>query len=277
MPAPTISQTLAAAARTLPGDTARLDAELLLAHLFGVQRGTLLLDYRDRSIDDAAYEVLLARRRAGEPVAYIIGTREFWSLPLAVSPSVLIPRADSETLIERACHLFAPGLAPRILDLGTGSGALLLAALTQWPRAWGLGVDRSSAALAVARANAAALGIPPRAAFVHGDWGTALAGGWDLVLANPPYVAIDASLATQVRDHEPSDALFAGVDGLDAYRALIPDLPRLLAPHGVALVEIGHDQARPVGQIARAHRLDFEVAPDLAGRDRALVLRRIPN
>lgn len=249
----------------------------MLAHLLGISREALLLGSSDRAIDPDRYEALIARRVAGEPVAYILGVREFWSLSLAVTPAVLIPRPDSETLIELARDLFAPGAAPRILDLGTGSGALLLAALTQWPRAWGLGVDRSAAALAIARSNAAALGLVPRTAFVRGDWGTALAGGWDLVLANPPYIACDAPLASQVRDYEPSVALFAGADGLGAYRALIPDLSRLLNLSGVALVEIGHDQARAVGEIAHARGLSSEVATDLAGHDRVQILRRTQN
>jgi len=231
-----------------------------------------LLECGNLEIDVAACAALVERRVRGEPIAYIIGQREFWSLDLCVTPDVLIPRPDSETLIEAAIAAIPPDAAPRILDLGTGSGALLLAALVEWPRARGVGVDRSPAALDVAVRNAAGTGLSGRAAFVAGDWAGALVGQWDLILANPPYVRDDAPLDPGVRDFEPAGALFAGADGLDAYRRIVPDLPRLLAPAGVAVVEIGHDQAAAVSALAHAAGLSARVRHDLAGRDRALIL-----
>ncbi len=250
----------------------RLDAEVLLAHLEGVDRMAMLMG-PSRDIDEAAYDALVARRAAGEPVAYITGGREFWSLDLAVTPDVLIPRPDSETLIETAKALLADRPPATILDLGTGSGALLLAALSIWPRARGLGVDRSAAALAVAAANALRLGFARRAAFAPGDWGQGLRERFDLILANPPYVEDDADLASDVRGHEPSGALFAGPEGLDAYRVLVPQLPGLLNRDGLAVVEIGSAQAAAVVEIARASGMQSAVRRDLAGLDRCLVMR----
>jgi release factor glutamine methyltransferase len=248
----------------------RLDAEVLLAHLLGLSRMALLLAL-DRDIDAAAFAALVDRRAAGEPVAYIIGHREFWSLDLTVTPDVLIPRPDSETLIEAAQRHFARRAPRAILDLGTGSGALLLAALDCWPGAFGVGVDRSEAASRVARGNAARLRLP--ATFVVGDWATALAARFDLVLANPPYVETGAELARDVRDHEPASALFAGADGLDDYRRLVPALPALLAPGGIAVLEIGATQDVAVSALAAAAGLGAQLHRDLAGRPRALVLR----
>jgi release factor glutamine methyltransferase len=265
-----IEAALRSAAARIGGETPRLDAEVLLAHSLGRERGWVLLN-RDAKIGAQAYEKLVLRRITGEPVAYITGEREFWSLRLKVTPAVLIPRPDSETLIEAA---LASGITPaRILDLGTGSGALLLAALSEWPGATGLGVDQSLAALAVAAENAALLGLGHRATFARGDWGQGLAARFDLILCNPPYVEADAPLSPEVRDHEPASALFAGPDGLDDYRRLIPQLPALLAPGGVAVVEIGHEQAAAVAALAGASGLACVVKQDLAGRDRCLVLR----
>lgn len=260
------------AAARIGGDTARLDAELLLAAHLGVARADLLLDpSRQRALDREVFDALVARRVAGEPIAYLTGKRAFWSLELSVTPAVLIPRPDSETLIEVALR-DAPN-ARRILDLGTGSGALLLAALIDRRHALGIGVDRSHAALAVARDNAANHGLTDRAAFVVGDWAATLTGPFDLILANPPYVRTDADLAPGLA-YEPPAALFAGADGLDAYRALIPDLSRLLPPDGFAVVEIGHDQAHSVRAMASQAGLSAAVIQDLAGRDRTLALRR---
>lgn len=260
---------VAQALRDAAAQIDRFDAEVLLAHLLGVDRGRLLLD-PDRQIDAAAFAALVARRAAHEPVAYITGAREFWSLDLVVTPAVLIPRPDSETLIEAA---LAAGITPRtILDLGTGSGALLLAALSEWPQATGLGVDASPAALAIAAQNAERLGLADRARFQPGDWGQGLATRFDLILCNPPYVETGADLAADVRDHEPASALFAGADGLDDYRRIVPQLPRLLTPGGIAILEIGHTQASAVSALATA--FDVEVHRDLAGRDRCIVLRQ---
>ncbi len=250
--------------------TPRLDAELLMAHALGIARDALLLG-ADRAAAPG-FDALVARRAAGEPVAYLVGARDFWDMTLRVSPAVLIPRPDSETLIEAAIAQFAgtPGPA-RILDLGTGSGALLLAALRVWPGASGVGIDRSTDALAVAAANADALGLARRAAMVEGGWaGTGAA--FDLILCNPPYVATTATLPRDVRDHEPASALFAGADGLDDYRILLPLLPAQLAPGGVACLEIGAEQADAVTALAARCGFAASVRRDLGGRDRCIVL-----
>lgn len=248
----------------------RLDAEVLLAHLLDTSRMALLLA-QDRDIDDAAFTALVDRRASGEPVAYITGRREFWSLDLTVTPDVLIPRPDSETLIEAALAAFGDFAPQSILDLGTGSGALLLAALDCWPDAFGVGIDRSESAARVAHDNAVRLGMP--ASFMVGDWATAVDARFDLVLANPPYVESHAELARDVRDHEPASALFAGDDGLDAYRVLVPALPALIADGGLALVEIGATQADAVAELAAQAGLAVQLHRDLAGNPRALALR----
>ncbi len=258
---------LLAAARRID----RFDAEVLLAHLLGTDRMSLLAG-PVREVDEAAYEALVGRRAGGEPVAYITGHREFWSLDLAVTPAVLIPRPDSETLIGAAKILRGDHAPATILDLGTGSGALLLAALTEWPRARGLGVDRSLAALAVAAGNAARLGLSGRAVFIESDWGAAVTGRFDLILCNPPYVEADAKLAADVRDFEPAAALFAGADGLDAYRVLVPQLAGLLNPRGGVVLEVGATQAGAVTALAAGFAVT--VRRDLAGHERCLVLTR---
>lgn len=250
----------------------RLDAEVLMASLLHVQRLALLMNL-DREVDGAAFAALVARRQAGEPVAYITGSREFWSLDLRVTPDVLVPRPDSETLIAAALETLPPGGAPRMLDLGTGSGALLLAALSEWPGGWGVAVDRSAAAVMVARGNAAALGLTARASFVQGDWAAAIAGDFDLVLCNPPYVAEGAATGPGVAAYEPHGALFAGPDGLDAYRVLAPQVARLLGARGIACVEIGSDQAETAGRLFGDAGLAAALRCDLAGRPRCLVLR----
>ena len=250
-------------------DTPRLDAELLLAHALGVTREQLLLGpYRD---PPEGYQPLLARRLAGEPLAYITGTRAFWTIDLEVGPGVLIPRPDSETLLDAAVTHFrgTPGPA-RILDLGTGPGTLLLAALDQWPNATGLGIDASDAALAFARRNAARLGLAGRATLSSGDWALGIDERFDLILCNPPYVATGAQLGPGVREHEPHEALFAGDDGLDDLRRLAVQLPPLLARGGLAAIEIGADQARSASALFTGVRTGL--AHDLAGRPRALLL-----
>lgn len=221
----------------------------------------------------AVFDALLARRRACEPVAYITGTKEFWSLPLLVTPATLIPRPDSETLIEAARAALAEAPPARILDLGTGSGALLLAALSIWPGASGLGIDCSADALAVARANAERLGLAPRAEFREGDWAEGLDDRFDLVLANPPYVAEGADLPPDVACFEPASALFAGSDGLADIGRIVPALPRLLGPRGIALVELDPAQVAAVTALAAGHGLEAAPCHDLAGRPRALLLR----
>ncbi|MBB3694058.1 peptide chain release factor N(5)-glutamine methyltransferase [Sphingomonas sp. BK580] len=260
-----------AAARFAFSDTARLDAELLLAHALGITRERLLLTLDDWTAPPG-FAALVERRARHEPVAYITGTRAFWTIELAVGPGALIPRPDSETLLEAALAHFADRPPARVLDLGTGPGTLLLAALAEWPGASGLGVDRSDAALEQARANAAALGFADRVAFRRGDWAAGTAERFDLVLANPPYVATGADLPDEVRDYEPAGALFAGDDGLDDYRVIAPQLPGLLAPGGVGCVEIGAEQGERAAALFRAAGLSVALRHDLAGRDRCLVV-----
>ena len=268
----------AAATRLAPvSDTARLDAELLMAHALGLTRSDMLL----RAMREPAPEgfaALIERRAGHEPVAYITGEAEFYGLTLAVTPATLIPRGDSETLIEAALeHVCEHGREQgRVVDLGTGSGALLLAMLANREGWEGVGIDASDNALAVATGNAAALGLAHRSTWYHRNWHTP---GWaedlgtfDLVLCNPPYVEVDAQLDPQVRDHEPASALFAGPEGLDDYRVLIPQLRVLLNPDGIAILEIGAKQAEAVGALAAASGFATALRRDLAGRPRALIL-----
>lgn len=254
-------------------DTPRLDAELLLAHALGTERERLLLD-PSGYIEPEGFAPLVERRLRHEPVAYILGYRDFWTIRLGVGPGVLIPRPDSETLIEAAVDHFAAEPPRWILDLGTGPGTLLLAALAQWPEANGLGIEASEAALDYARANAQALGLAGRAAFRAGDWASALEGRFDLILCNPPYIAETEQLMPDVAGYEPAGALFAGPDGLDDYRRIIPDLPRLLAPGGAAILEIGATQHISVASLAEAAGFAVECRRDLGNRDRALMLTR---
>jgi release factor glutamine methyltransferase len=274
----TIAEALREASASLAqtSDTARLDAEVLMANALEVSRSELLLRHLSESAP-TTFAALLDRRLAHEPVAYIVGEQPFFGLDLLVSADVLIPRGDSEVLVEQALALRPD--ARRVLDCGTGSGALLLAVLANLPGATGVGIDRSLAALAVAAANAARAGLGARAAMRSADWEQAgwmvgLDGPFDLVLTNPPYVETGAALAASVREHEPAGALFAGPEGLDAYRLLLPQLPALLAPGGLALVEIGARQADAVSAIAADAGLVAALHRDLAGRPRVLALVR---
>lgn len=253
-------------------DNPRLDARLLLACAAGLDQAVLLAD-PDRSLDPALYEALLARRAAREPLAYILGTQEFWSLPFLVSPAALIPRADSEAVVEAA--LDAHPAPRRVLDLGTGTGCLLLAVLHERQGAWGVGVDREPAAARLAAGNAAALRLAGRVAFLVGDWAAGVRGAFDLVLANPPYVAAGelAGLQPEVAAWEPRRALDGGADGLAAYRRLVGQMPALLAPGGSAVVEVGAGQAGPVAALARSAGLCVAAERmDLGGTVRALRL-----
>jgi release factor glutamine methyltransferase len=268
---------LIAAARTLApvGETARLDAEYLLAHTLGLERGTMLLRLRDLDAPEE-FVALVQRRQGHEPVAYILGYQHFWDLKLSVTPDVLIPRSDSETLIEAARDYFGAEQPSAVLDLGTGSGALLLAALSLFPHAKGIGVDASPAALAVAQQNAADMAFGARAEFRLASWRDAgwsdALGQYDLILCNPPYVETAAMLARQVSEHEPHAALFAGIDGLDDYRILIPQIPALLAPGGLALFELGMGQDAAVSNLAGSVGLQCTLHRDLAGICRALAM-----
>ncbi|WP_086606991.1 peptide chain release factor N(5)-glutamine methyltransferase [Erythrobacter donghaensis] len=270
-----VGEAIRAAAERLAAtsDTARLDAEVLMAQALGLTRSDMLL----KAMRDPAPEgfaALVERRAAQEPVAYITGAAEFYGLTLKVTPATLIPRGDSETLVVAA--LEHAGEAGRAIDLGTGSGALLLALLAERPGWRGVGIDASQEALAVASGNAAALGLAARSEWLHRDWHTA---GWaddlgtfDLVLCNPPYVEADAALDAQVRDYEPASALFAGPEGLDDYRVLIPQLRALMNAQALAILEIGASQAATVTALAEAAGFSVTLRRDLAQRPRALVL-----
>ena len=272
-----LSARLAAAAIEQP----HREARLLLAFSLGCRTEDLLLrDHVTQAEADSAQN-LVARRAAHEPFAYITGCASFWSMDFAVSPATLIPRADSETLIEAALAQFPQRDQPRrILDLGTGTGALLLAALREFPNATGLGIDRIEAAAQLARRNAEALGFAPRAQFIVADWtaplGQRLDASFDLILANPPYIpsADLAGLMPDVADYEPNSALDGGPDGLDAYRAILATLPAHLTAHGAAILEFGIGQADSLTALANRSGFTSQIRPDLAGIPRALILTR---
>jgi release factor glutamine methyltransferase len=268
----------AAAALEATSDTARLDAEFLMAHAMRKSRSELLLRHMSDT-PPVAFVDFVKRRLAHEPVAYITGRQDFYGIELSVSPDTLIPRGDSETLVTAA--LAARPEAQHVLDCGTGSGALLVAMLVSLPGAQGIGIDRSGKALNIADANVGALGLSHRARLIESDWARP---GWekglrgqrfDLILANPPYVEDAADLAPSVRDHEPHGALFAGPEGLDAYRILIPQLPGLLTATGIAIIEIGFTQAEAVSAIAAEAGFAAKLHHDLGGRPRALELSRL--
>ena len=257
-------------------ESPRLEARLLLAQATGMTP-EMLLGEPDCVAATSGYEKLLLRREAHEPLALILGHREFWSMEFAVSDATLVPRPDSEALIEAARGAFPDGAHPpqRIVDLGTGTGCLLLAALAEFPTAFGVGLDISPAAVFLARRNAGMLGFGNRTAFVVADWARGVAGRFDLVIANPPYVATAEipNLMPEVALFEPRGALDGGIDGLDAYRVLVPALPALLAAAGVAVFEIGSGQAAAVATLAVGANLTTSLSLDLAGTPRAIVLR----
>ncbi len=261
-------------------DTPRLDARVLLAFVLGVSPSELLLGSSAlcRSITAdvlARFDALVARRAAREPLAYITGEKEFWSLTFAVGPGVLIPRPETELMIELVQKLRPDRDAPlRALDLGTGSGCILLTFLSLYPLARGTGVDISDKALKWARRNARTHGLAARAAFRPGNWAEGIEGPFDIVFANPPYIdGPDMEiLAPEVGGHEPHQALKGGADGLDAYRLLAPQIATLLAPGGHALVEFGMGQSEAVAALFSCAGLEIcRIAPDLAGIPRNLV------
>ena len=269
-----IARALADAARQLSetSDTARLDAELLMAEALYIDRDKLILAPPDRAIPKRFW-TMVKRRTKGEPIAYITGRRAFWNIDLHVGPGVLVPRPDSEVLIASAIeHFDGTGGPARILDLGTGPGTLLLAAIDIWPRATGVGTDLSRQAMAYASANARRLGFEKRVKLKLGDWAQGIEESFDLILCNPPYVAEGAQLGPGVREYEPDEALFAGESGLEAYRALAPQLSRLLNKGGLAAVEIGHDQTSAVTALLQRDGLRAKVVNDLAERPRAVLL-----
>jgi release factor glutamine methyltransferase len=269
-------------------DSADLDARILACAVLGLDlTGLIAAAARILNRDEAARLEGFARRRiAGEPTARIIGLKEFWGLPLRLSPATLVPRPDTETVVEAALETLRAESSRRdctlrIADLGTGSGAILLALLSELPDAFGVGTDISVPALRTARDNARQLGFMARAAFVACDYAVALSGPFDLIVSNPPYVrsAQIASLDAEVRDHDPHRALDGGVDGLDAYRLIAPQASRLLAPGGALVMEVGHGQSGDVQGLLAAAGLTPAGPPksDLAGIRRAVTGRFLPR
>ncbi len=271
-----VTRALAEAARQLSetSDTPRLDAELLMAESLHIDRDRLILNPPERE-PPKRFWAMVRRRMKGEPIAYITGRRAFWNIELHVGPGVLIPRPDSEVLISSAIeHFEGTGGPRRILDLGTGPGTLLLAALDLWPEATGTGIDSSRRALSYASANARRLGFEKRTRLRIGDWADGIDETFDLILCNPPYVTEQEELGPGVAEHEPGEALFAGPEGLDSIRRIAPEIPRLLAPGGLAAVEIGASQGKAALALLRRGGLVASIVKDLGGRDRAVVLTR---
>ena len=255
-------------------DDARREARIILAASLDTDAaGLLSVDH----VPAAAFEDMIARRERREPLAYILGRREFWGLDFEVSPATLIPRADSETLIEAALAALPDKSAVQsVLDLGTGTGCLLLAALSEYTAAFGIGIDIAPEAAALASRNAVKLGLSGRAAFIAGSWADALGGRFDLILSNPPYIPGRdiAALMAEVADFEPRLALDGGADGLDAYRLIIAALPWLLAANGVAVLELGVGQDHTVAILAESAGFAAILRKDLAGLPRAIALTR---
>ncbi len=252
------------AARRIGGRTAALDARLLVAHALGEDADRLsTMDARVLTPREAtAIDALVARRVAGEPVARIVGEKEFWSLPFRVSPAVLVPRPDTETLVAAVLARASRDEPVTILDIGTGSGAILLALLSELPRATGTGTDISEGALRVARENAARFGLDERCQFVATNWAEGLVGRYRFIVSNPPYIesAVIAALEPEVRDHDPRGALDGGPDGLDGHRAVIDSMRRLLAPEGRGFVEIGAGQDALFAAVAGRRGIPNEAA-----------------
>lgn len=269
-----VTRALAEATRQLSetSDTPRLDAELLMAEALHIDRDRLILNPPGRE-PPKRFQTMVKRRLKGEPIAYITGRRAFWNIELHVGPGVLIPRPDSEVLIASALEHFEGTAGPkRILDLGTGPGTLLLAALDLWADATGVGVDSSRKALSYATANARRLEFEKRARFRIGDWASGIDEQFDLILCNPPYVAADDMLGPGVAEHEPHEALFAGPEGLESIGRVATEIPRLLAPGGLAAVEIGAAQGEAATALLETERLGARIARDFGGRDRAVLL-----
>ncbi|MBD2747634.1 peptide chain release factor N(5)-glutamine methyltransferase [Microvirga sp. BT688] len=262
-------------------ETAALDARLLLLEALGIS-ATDLITWPDTSLTSEQVDTLAAftnRRLAHEPVARIVGEREFWGLPFRLSPETLVPRPDTETLVETALDLLPDRQAPlKVVDFGTGSGCILVALLHELPNAAGLGVDLSFGALVTARANARDNQVGNRCHFALSRWADAISGRFDLIVSNPPYIAsgVIPGLDEEVREHDPRLALDGGPDGLEPYRVLLAEAERLLAPGGLLAVEIGYDQAEALSSLAKLHDLEIlRIAHDLSGNPRCIAMRRL--
>jgi release factor glutamine methyltransferase len=280
-------RTLTARLKSAGIDSAELDARMFAGAALHLDlTGLITATRRIVTQDEAAsLENFMQRRLAGEPVARILGVKEFWGLPLQLSPATLIPRPDTETVVELALEMergeHGTNRSPRIADIGTGSGAILLALLSEWPNATGVGTDISLEALRTASRNAAHLGFAARAAFVACNYAAALSGEFDLIVSNPPYIrsAEITELGREVRNFDPFAALDGGADGLDAYRELIPQAARLLTPGAALIVEAGCGQSGPIAELLAASGLTSEGPPkaDLAGIPRAVAGRKPPR
>lgn len=281
---PTIGDEIAAAVPRLEAagvEQARRDARILMAHVLGTD-GVVVLGHPERQVSAEQrkrFQSFVARRVAREPVSRIVGQREFWGLPMRLSPATLDPRPDSETLVEAVLAELDDRCAPfRMLDLGTGTGCLLLALLSELPQATGLGLDRSAEAVGTASQNAAALGLSDRGLFRCGDWADGVADGFEIVVSNPPYVRdgdVD-HLAPEVARHDPRAALAGGPDGLAAYRTVLPVIADALTSAGIAAIELGTGQAEAVEEIALAAGLaPLRRVRDLSGIERCLLLRQV--
>ena len=266
--------------------SAELDARLLVGHALGLDLTGMIGAANRRLTPEEAHRLaeFAERRLAGEPVARILGVKEFWGLSLQLSPATLVPRPDTETVVEFAIDIWRSehGGRPRsIVDIGTGSGAILLALLSEWREATGVGTDISPTALQTAEANARRLGFASRAAFVACNYASALSGTFDLIVSNPPYIrsADIAELEREVRQYDPRSALDGGADGLDAYRQIVAESARLLAPGGTLIVEAGSGQSSAIAELMSASGLTSQRPPkaDLAGVPRAVSSRKPPR
>lgn len=265
--------------REAEAESPALDVRVLLAHALGVEGGELIA-LSDKAVPGdvrVRFKALLKRRATGEPVARILGKKEFWSREFLLTPATLVPRPETETLVEAALEAKPDkNSALRILDLGTGSGILIAALLLEYPKAFGVGVERDAEAAGTARSNLAGLGVAHRARIVCGDWASAIVTQFDLVVSNPPYIASGdiGRLPVEVRLHDPLQALDGGRDGLESYRAIVAELPRLLAVNGMAILELGAGQEPAVADLARHAQLTVNgpARCDLSGHPRALIV-----
>lgn len=252
------------------------ELRLLIAFIQNRSYSEVFFDIQISRQDLAQLTMLVQRRCKGEPLSKIIGKKEFWSLPFKVTTDTLDPRPDSETLIQAILNNFPDNLLPlRIIDFGTGTGCLLLSVLSEYSQAWGVGVDISEAALKIAQENAISLNLNRRTLFLCGDWGRPLRQDFDIIISNPPYISLNAQLGKSVKDFDPPQALYGGIDGLGAYKILLPQLKNFMHKDSLAFVEVGQAQSEMVRQIGIHHDLSsYKNYHDLAGIERVLVFKK---